>query len=65
MDTTSFRKIPKNGVGGRLPVELDEKIRREAYENKTSYSAELTKWVARGMGRCPEDFGLISTSVNP
>lgn len=58
METVKFRRIEKEQVRGRLPTKLEERIREEAYRQRTSISAVLTRYVARGMDLDPGDFGI-------
>lgn len=58
METVKFRKIEKEQVRGRIPSKLEERIREEAFRQRTSISAVLTRYVARGMNLDPQEFGV-------
>lgn len=55
-----FRRIPKGPSRGRLPIDLEEMIRDEAHTRRTSFEAILTWIVAKGAGKDPSDYGLVT-----
>lgn len=58
MEPTPFRKLDKQMIRAYLPTPLERRVREQAYLNRTSVSAVLTRLLAEPLGMDPSEFGL-------